>query len=315
MKKKKIVILGGLGFIGRNLYSLLARGDHEVIILTNRIYGAGIVNDIPADRIVTGSILDKPLLDDVLKGTDAIFSLAGSSGASGSIKDPYHDLDTNLRGHLNILEACRNVSPTPLLILPSTRLVYGKPRAIPVSEDHPLQPESIYAIHKLTTEHYYLLYHRLYGLRCVIFRISNPYGPYQRFETNNYGVLNWFIHKAIQGEPIRLYGDGSQRRDFFFIEDLTRLMAEAMDAPGMWGKIFNVGYGEGISLADAVAIVRKRIPGTRVIREDWPAIERQIETGDYISDIRRLKSTVGWAPVVTPEEGINKTIDFYERSR
>ncbi len=158
-------------------------------------------------RIILGNILDKPFVEETIRNYDVIFSLAGSSGASDSVKNPYHDLDTNLKGHLNILEACRKNNPNAVLIFPSSRLVYGKPQANPVNENHPIQPESIYAIHKLTTEHYYLLYQRLHGVKCIIFRVSNPFGPYQRFGSNNYGILNWFIHKAIVKEPIQIYGE------------------------------------------------------------------------------------------------------------
>jgi len=240
-----------------------------------------------------------------------IFSLAGSSGASDSVKNPYHDLDTNLKGHLNILEACRKNNPNAVLIFPSSRLVYGKPQTNPVNENHPIQPESIYAIHKLTTEHYYLLYQRLHGVKCIIFRVSNPFGPYQRFGSNNYGILNWFIHKAIVKEPIQIYGDGLQKRDFIYIDDLIDVMKTAINNPGMHGKIYNVGYGQEISIKDSVALIKKFIPDTIVEFKPWPDIDKAIETGDYISDISRLKQDANWEPHTSFENGIKQTIDFY----
>jgi UDP-glucose 4-epimerase len=313
--KKNVLILGGLGFIGRNLYNSLVADQHKVKILADRIYeneGESIDSET-RQNIVAGSILDKTFMDDAVRGYDVIFSLAGTSGASDSIKNPYHDLDTNLKGHLNILEACKKNNPKALLIFPSSRLVYGKPERNPVDENHPMKPESIYAIHKLTTEHYYLLYQRLYHVNCIIFRISNPFGPYQRFGSNHYGILNWFIHKAVSQEEIEIYGEGDQKRDFIYIDDLVDLLKLSMNEKKMWGKIYNVGYGQGISIREVVKIITQQIPGTKTAFKPWPDIDKMIETGDYISDIGSLKKDTGWQPKISFEEGIKKTISFYGR--
>jgi nucleoside-diphosphate-sugar epimerase len=314
-KVKKVLILGGLGFIGKNLYQCLVKDNHEVTLLTNQIHQDvdGFIDEQVKSRIVFGSILDKDFITKTVKGYDVIFSLAGSSGAADSITNPYHDLDTNLRGHLTILEACRASNPNALLIFPSSRLVYGKPLANPVNENHPLHPESIYAIHKLTTEHYYQLYQRLYGVRCVIFRISNPFGPYQRFGSNHYGILNWFIHKAVHHQPIEIYGEGNQQRDFLYADDLSRLLSITMDKPAMVGNIYNVGLGKGIPLNYAVEVIKKYVPNTKVEYKPWPEIDKKIETGDYISDITRLKLDANWQPEVDFEHGVSMTIKFYEK--
>jgi UDP-glucose 4-epimerase len=313
--KQKIIILGGLGFIGKNLFTSLVRDHYDVTILTDII--TEIDDDFltPSVRkcIIEGSILDKNFIDRVLIGYDVIFSLAGSSGASDSIKDPYKDLESNLKGHLNILEACRSHNHKALLIFPSSRLVYGKPQRNPVDELHPLCPESIYAIHKLTTEHYYLLYKRLHNINCIIYRISNPFGPYQKFGSNHYGILNWFIHKAIHNEEIEIYGDGEQKRDFLYIDDLINLFKISLDNQKMYGKIYNVGFGKGFSIREAVEIISIQVPQTKVKFKPWPEIDEKIETGDYISDIGLLKREVGWEPKIAFEEGVHKTIEFYER--
>lgn len=312
---KRILVTGGLGFIGRNLCELLQNENVEVDILTENIPDEHKLPTQFRSRIIQGSILDKAFVERTLRGYDVIFSLAGSSGASDSVKNPYHDLDTNLKGHLNILEACRKNNPQALLVFPSSRLVYGKPLSNPVNELHPIRPESIYAIHKLTTEHYYLLYQRLYGVRCIIFRISNPFGPYQRFGSKHYGILNWFIHKSIMKEPIQIYGEGAQQRDFIYIDDLTRVLRNCMYRENMYGKIYNVGYGKGISLRDSASLIQKFLPDTVIEYQPWPEIDKMIETGDYISDISLLAKDGGWKPEIEFEEGIRKTIDFYVASR
>lgn len=311
--KKKIVIIGGLGFIGKNLYKSFVGEGHTVKILNDRInYDDGFITTEVERNILRGSILDKDFIESKLADFDVIYSFAGSSGASDSIKDPHRDLDTNLKGHLNILEACRKYNPKALLVFPSSRLVYGKPEKNPVDEKHPLRPESIYAIHKLTTEQYYLLYQQLYGINCIIFRISNPFGPYQRFGSNNYGILNWFIHHAIDHKEIEIYGSGSQKRDFLHIDDLIGLLKLSLSSNKLYGGIYNVGCGKGISIKEAADVVVKYLPGTKINFKPWPEIDQKIETGDYISDIGLLKKEIGWEPQVTFEEGIKNTVSFYE---
>jgi UDP-glucose 4-epimerase len=316
IKKKRILILGGLGFIGRNLYNSLKREGYAVSILADRFNETSQdLSEEERSEVLVGSILDMEFMEEAVRGFDVIFSMAGSSGAADSIKNPYQDLDTNLKGHLNILEACKKNNPHALLIFPSSRLVYGKPLLNPVDEKHPLHPESIYAIHKLTTEHYYLLYHRLYAMKCIIFRVSNPFGPYQRFGSNNYGVLNWFIHNAIVKRPIEIFGDGGQQRDFIYIDDVVNLLTASIECDTMHGKIYNVGYGKGTSLKETALMIQKLIPSTKILFKPWPEIDQKIETGDYISDLHLLQQDISWSPAISLEEGIQKTIKFYEGSK
>jgi nucleoside-diphosphate-sugar epimerase len=313
--RSRILILGGLGFIGKNLFLSLVKEGYTVSILTDSWdKDDPFITPEVRSCIQSGSILDQHFIEEAVQGYDVIYSLAGRSGASDSIADPYLDLDRNLKGHLNILEACRKHNPNALLVFPSSRLVYGKPAYNPVDEGHPLHPESIYAIHKITTEHYYLLYKKLYGINSVIFRISNPYGPYQRFGSNHYGILNWFIHKAVTGEPIEIYGNGEQMRDFIYIDDIVSLLKLAITNQKLWGRLYNVGYGKGISLQHAALLIRKFIPGTQINFKPWPEIDEKIETGNYISNISLLKEEIGWSPLVEAEAGILKTIKFYERT-
>lgn len=315
MVEKRILILGGLGFIGKNLYETLSRQGHSVTLVADVVDESDsfLTADVKKN-LVRGSILDGKFMEGLVEGFDVIYSLAGRSGASDSIRDPYSDLDRNLKGHLNILEACRKKNTSAILVFPSSRLVYGKPMHNPVSEQHPLNPESIYAIHKLTVEHYYLLYQRLYNIKSIILRISNPYGPYQKFGSNNYGILNWFIHKALTGEEIEIYGEGNQKRDFLHIDDLVAVLTSCITSSSMFGKIYNIGYGQGISVRDTVNLIVENVPGAKVRFKPWPEMDRKIETGDYISDISLIKRDTGWQPIISFEDGIKATIRFYEKS-
>lgn len=313
--KKRVLIIGGLGFIGKNLFGFLTAAGHEVSMVAPSINsGDGFVTDKIRKQIAIGSILDVPFIEQHIKGYDVIFSLAGISGVADSLKSPYHDLNTNLPGHLNVLEACRKFNPKVLLIFPSTRLVYGKPNYLPVDETHPLNPESVYAIHKHTVESYYLLYQRLYQLNAIVLRISNPYGPYQ-MAGRHHGVLNLLIHNALNRHSVDIYGDGHQQRDFLYADDLSSLLEKIMHVEVCVGKVFNIGFGSGISIRDAAEIIAGQITDTKINFKPWPEMEHKVETGSYVSNISLIQSLTGWNPVVGFKEGIKKTIQFYEHAQ
>jgi nucleoside-diphosphate-sugar epimerase len=314
--QERILIIGGLGFLGKNLYIALKDKNYEVCLLSNESlseddpFGAYLR---PHDLII-GDIRDAAFMDSAVTGYSVIYSFAGLSGASESISNPYKDLEVNLHGHLNILEACRKNNPGVLLIFPSTRLVYGKPMTLPVSEIHRLVPESIYAIHKLTTEEYYLLYQRVHGINCIIYRISNPYGPFQKFGHKKYGILNWFIHQALHSTDIEIFGTGEQKRDYLFIDDLCELFVASIGRKKLYGKIYNIGYGEGIPIIEIIRIIRNHIPELKYTLVAWPEISKLIETGDYISDLSAIKKDLGWFPQTSFAEGLGKTIEFYRNN-
>jgi len=206
-KPDRILLIGGLGFLGKNLYIELQKNGFSADIFSN----IDLSEKDPFTRyfngkLILGDIRNIEEIKRIIGDYTIVFSLAGLSGAVSSNYCPYLDLDINLKGHLNILEACREMNPGVRLVFPSSRLVYGKPLNIPVDEKHPLQPESIYAINKIAVENYYLLYHKLFDLDVVILRISNPYGPFQHLSVSNYGIINIFIMKALEGEKINIFG-------------------------------------------------------------------------------------------------------------
>jgi UDP-glucose 4-epimerase len=313
--KKSILIIGGLGFIGKNLYIKCKQLNHDVSILSNVKLNKTdpFTQEIKSEDIINGDINDPNSLK-IIKAHSVIYSLAGLSGAANSIHDPYNDVKTNLIGHLNILEACRSYNPNAVVIFPSSRLVYGKPKYNPVDEKHPLDPESIYAIHKLTAEHYYALYSKIYKIRTIVFRISNPYGPYQLSGEKKYGILNWFIYNALKGIEIEVFGHGIQKRDYIYIDDLTDLLTSSIDNSALYGGIYNVGYGQGISIHDAIETLKTIIPELKYKYVKWPEIEKKIETGDYISDIERISMLTGWEPKVSFMDGMARTVEYYRKN-
>lgn len=313
VKNNRILIIGGLGFLGKNLYLKLKDLSITTHLLTNvPLQSKDAFKDyVDVNDIIIGDITKREQLNELVSDYDVIFSFAGISGASESISDPVNDINTNLLGHINILEACKEKNPNVQLIFPSTRLVYGKPDYIPVNESHKLKPESIYAIHKITAEQYYQLYHNVYGLKSTIYRISNPYGPFQAFGNKKYGMLNWFIYKAFKSEPIDVFGTGDQLRDYLFIDDLSDLFVKSIGHESLYGKTFNIGYGQGISILEMVKMIHKFVPDAKYAFKEWPKIYKLIETGNYISNIEAISKELGWTPKVSFEEGMKRTIEFY----
>lgn len=314
-KNNRILILGGLGFIGKNLFLQLKKNKFHVDILSTAALNKDDIfyNMIDPKNIIIGDIRELNILENILPNYYAIYNLAGLSGAAESNERPIIDNEVNCKGHLNILETCRKKNPDVLIIFPSTRLVYGKPEYLPVDEHHPLNPDSIYAIHKMTAEFYYQLYFRLHKINSIILRISNPYGPYQDFENHKYGILNFFIHQALKGNIIKVYGNGQQERDFLFIEDLTRLLLSILKMDQTFGNIFNVGFGRSISIHQSLYIIKKYIKNLSFKLMPWPKEYEKIETGNYITDIKKISKFTKWSPEIDFESGIKKTIEFYSK--
>ncbi|MBN1415297.1 MAG: NAD-dependent epimerase/dehydratase family protein [Bacteroidales bacterium] len=311
-KTDRILLIGGLGFIGKNLYiELKKRGISADIFSNTELLSSDPFFSHFEGNLILGDIRNIEDIKNVIRNYNVAFSLAGISGAVSSNYCPYSDMDINLKGHMNILEACREKNSGIRLIFPSSRLVYGKPYSIPVNENHPIQPESIYAVHKLTVENYYILYRKLFNIDVIILRISNPYGPFQDLSVDNYGIINMFIMKAIKRETIQIFGDGHQQRDYLFIQDLGELFIDLISAQNVSGEVFNIGYGKGISLINSVLTIKQFIPELTYEMVPWPEKFRKVETGDYVSNISKIETFVGWKPTINFEEGISKTIRYY----
>ena len=244
-----------------------------------------------------------------------IFNLAGKSGAVDSNKTPLNNLEINCRGNLTLLEACRAFNPGVTIVFPSSRLVYGKPRYLPVDENHQLAPESIYAAHKLAVENYHLIYGHLYGLKTTILRISNPYGPMQAGESRAYGIANRFIQTAVAGKTITLFGDGGQRRDYLYIDDLVDAFLRAGFSEISRGGIYNIGDIRSVSILELAEMAVAAAGTGDIIRVPWPEEYRIIETGDYQSDTTRALNELGWKPFTDIREGIARTVAFYKKDR
>ncbi|WP_223921516.1 NAD(P)-dependent oxidoreductase [Geobacter sp. AOG2] len=310
-----MLVTGGLGFIGLNTCARLLDLGAEVTALDNFV-PPRITPDFDAIRLrlrlAVADIRDEEKVERVVRDQEVVFNLAGKSGAADSNKTPLNDLDINCRGHLTILEACRTFNPGVTIVFPSSRLVYGKPLYLPVDEKHPLAPESIYAAHKLAVENYHLIYGKLYGLKTTVLRISNPYGPFQAGEGRAYGIANSFIQAAVAGRPITLFGDGRQRRDYLYIDDLVEALLLAAAAPESRGRVYNIGDGQGTSLLELAELAVAAAGQGKIVHVPWPEEYRAIETGDYLSDIGLAQHDLDWSPGTDIREGVARTVEFYK---
>ena len=282
------------------------------------VYGGNLFNlegIFGAIKFVQGDIRDGSLVKSLVREVDLIFSLAGQVSYVDSNTDPLLDLDINCKGHLQVLEACREAKSKARLVFASSRFVYGKIDYNPVDEGHPFNCLSIYGIHKLAGEKYYRFYQEAYGLETVSVRIANPYGPRQQMKQSKYGIVNWFIRLALEGKPLTIYGEGRQGRDYIFVEDLAEAMLVLAQAPGVSGEVYNLGSATSTPFIEMARLVAAAVPGTQVKQVEWPADRYFVETGDYISDIGKISAAMGWRPRTPLKEGIERTVAYYTKYR
>jgi UDP-glucose 4-epimerase len=313
-RDRPVLVIGGLGFIGVNLTARLAAMGARLTVLTPvraRHTAQADAFERQGVRIVEGDLRDAGLTRALVPGQDLVINLSGQSGAVRSMEDPWTDLDMNLRGTLTVLEAIRDLNAMAKYVTVGSRLQYGKPTRLPASENDLGAPLCLHAIHKRTIEDYLHLYGHLFGLRYVIARVTNPYGPGQPSGRTAYGVINRMIHLAIAGQPIPIYGDGTQRRDYIHVDDVVNALLALAQSPSAEGGTFNVGTGHGIGLLEVATHVIEIAGAGTISHVEWPPLAAQIETGDFVADISRIRSEIGWSPAIGLREGLSQTVAFY----
>lgn len=320
LKNKKVLITGGLGFIGSNLvHRLVKMGTKDILVVDSLIpqYGGNLYNVESVKKkikINISDIRDKFSMDYLVRGQDYIFNLAGQVGHIDSMEDPFTDLEINCRSQLSLLEACRKYNPGVKIIYASTRQLYGKPIYLPVDEKHPTSPVDINGVHMLAAEKYYSLYFNTYGIKTVCLRLTNTFGPRQSLKNSRQGFIPWFIRLALIGEEIEIFGSGTQKRDMNYVDDVIDAILLSAVKEKADGKIFNLGHSEVISHTDFVKLLFKVVGGKANFRnEDFPDDRKRIDIGDYFSDFQKINRCLGWTPKISIEEGLRKTISFYKR--
>lgn len=226
---------------------------------------------------------------------------------------PHEDLDLNARATLNILECCRIHNPKAKIIFSSSRMVYGKVSMDTLTESCETNPLSLYGIHKLTSEKYLTMYYKDFGIPITILRLTNPYGPRQQMKHSKYSLVGWFIRQAMEDNEIKVFGEGTQLRDYIYVDDIVEAMIKCAESEKANGEIINLGSGQSSRFCDMVSEVIKVVNKGRMSFIPWPANYEKIETGDVSLDISKLKSITGWNPTFSLKEGIEMTYDYYKK--
>ncbi len=319
-KGKKVLITGGLGFIGSNIAQSLVALGAKVTILDNLapLYGGNWFNikEI-TDKIstITGDIRDKDLVEKLVVDKDIIFNLAAQVSHIDSGNIPFEDLDINCRGHLTVLETCRHLNTKAKIVFSSSRLALGKILENPVTENHPANPLSLYGVHKLAAEKYYYLYHKNYGLNTAVLRITNPYGERQQIKHSKYSIPGWFMRLAMENKTIKIFGDGKQKRDYIHISDLVEAFLAVAISPKTAGELYNCGSGKSVEFKKMAELVVKKVGSGNIEYVPWPENYEKEETGNFETDISKIMKATDWKPEVKLEEGIARMCDYYKKNK
>ncbi len=315
---KKVLITGGLGFIGSNLARALVKLGADVTLLDNLIPECGgnlfnvqgLKNRL---RINLGDARDLRTLRELVRGQDYLFNLAGQSSHLDSVEKPFDDLNSNCQAPLAALEACRAENPAVRIVFASTRQVYGRPRYLPVDELHPVIPIDVNGVHKHAGEHYHLLFQRIYGMKTVVLRLTNTIGPRMRIRDARQTFLGEWIRQIIAGSSFEVWGDGTQRRDFTYVDDAVNAMLLAANHDGAVGQVFNLGGERVVSLAELAAMLVAISPGAKYSLKPFPRERQRIDIGDYYADDRKGRELLGWQHQTTLPAALKRTLDFYRK--
>jgi UDP-glucose 4-epimerase len=316
---RRVLVTGGLGFIGSNLCRTLADLGARVLAVDSLLpdYGGNLFNLAGYEDKVKINIADVRghAMEYLVQDQEILFNLAGQVSHIDSMTDPFTDLEINCRSQLWILEAVRKRNPELKIVYAGTRQIYGKPQRLPVDESHLLNPTDVNGINKISGEFYHLVYHSVYGIRASSLRLTNTYGPRQLIRHARQGFIGWFMRQIVTGEPIQLFGDGKQRRDFDYVDDVVDafLRAGAMDAAD--GQVFNLGGDSAVSLLDLVQLMIEIAGGGTFTLTPFPPERKKIDIGDFYADAGKIARLLGWEPRVPLRDGLQHTIEYYRAHR
>jgi UDP-glucose 4-epimerase len=302
---KKAVITGGAGFIGSHLAEGVSRQGYQVVILDDLSAGkmeniADLLKNAPAE-FIRGSIVDLRLLQKVFRDAACVFHLAAIASVPKSMKDPLGSHEVNLTGTLNVLQAARE-NGVKKVVYASSAAVYGDTRVQPTGEGVPTAPQSPYAVSKLAGEYYCRVFQEAYGMPAVCLRYFNIYGPRQDPASEYAAVIPAFIQKASRGEPLTIYGDGKQTRDFVYVKDVVQANLLAAES-GISG-VFNIGSGEAITI-NRLAVIINKLTGNKS-----PLVYRDPRPGDILHSLADIKQALkaGYRPGYALEAGLREMI-------
>ncbi len=315
---KKILITGGLGFIGSTLAIRLIELGAQVTLLD------GLIADLGANRfniepikdqveVVEANLGDRSLVDDQVKAKDLVFNIGMHSCHLASMSNPLFDLETNVLPQINFLESLRVNNPQTRVIYIGTRAQFGQALTIPITEDTPPNPKDIYAASKQAVEWYHFLYQKICGLRVTSLRLGNTYGPRHQMRHAQYGVQNFLIRLALEDQEIKVFGDGSQKREMIYIDDVVSCLLLLGENPSCIDQVYCIGSLESITFQQLVQKIILACGSGRYGQVPWPEDRKTIEVGDVVTDFSKLTAHTGWKPTTNLTSGLNKTVEFYRQ--
>jgi UDP-glucose 4-epimerase len=315
---KRVLITGGLGFIGSTLAHRLVERQARVTLVDSLIpeYGGNLFNITGiADRVRVNisDVRDEHSLRFLVQGEDYLFNLAGQTSHLDSMRDPFTDLEINCHAQLSILETCRKHNPAIRVVFASTRQMYGKPDYLPVDEKHLLRPVDVNGINKMAGEWYHILYNNVYGIRACALRLTNTYGPRMRVKDARQTFLGVWLRLVVEGQPFEVW-EGQQLRDFTYVEDAVDALMQCALSEKTAGQIYNVGGERPYSLNEVAQLLVDVNGGGNFTTKSYPAEAKRIDIGDYHCDWRRLHDAVGWEPKVHLREGLSRTLGYYREN-
>ncbi|MBU4380831.1 GDP-mannose 4,6-dehydratase [Patescibacteria group bacterium] len=317
---KKVLVTGGLGFIGSNLAIKLVELGSEVTVVDALIPELGgnqfNIDPIKKDvKVVIADMRDSAKMEKVLEGQEVVFNIAGQVSHEDGMVDPLWDLELNATSNIYFLEALRRVNPTAKVIHSGTRQIYGKIEHIPVNERHLVRPSDTNGISKFAGEWYHMVYASVYGLKTTSIRLTNTFGPRQLMRHGRQGFIPFFIRLALDGKEISVYGDGLQVRDMTYVTDANDAMLLAGQSDTSNGKYYNIGGIKPITLLDFTKNIVKMVKGSSYHLIPFPEGRKKIDIGDYVGDYTKIKEDLGWRPKVSIEEGLRRTISYYKKHK
>jgi UDP-glucose 4-epimerase len=316
--ERRILITGGLGFIGSTLARRLVELRARVTVADSLVpeYGGNLFNLAGIEdklHVNISDVRDEYSMRYLVQGQDFLFNLAGQTSHADSMQDPYTDLDINCRAQLSILEACRKYNPAIKVVYASTRQIYGKPKYLPVDEDHPLGPVDVNGVNKIAGEEYHILYNHVYDVRACALRLTNTIGPRMRIKDARQTFLGIWVRLLVEGKPFEVW-DGRQLRDFTYVDDAVDAFLLAAASEKSNGQVFNLGGDCAISLKDVADLLVKINGSGEYVMRSFPSDRRRIDIGDYYANFGRIQTCLGWQPRIPFPDALARTVAFYREN-
>jgi UDP-glucose 4-epimerase len=313
---KRVVVTGGLGFIGSNLVLRLVEQGALVTVVDSCVLGCGanLYNVAAASgkvEILKADIGEPDCIAPALSGVPVIFNLAGEISHIHSMLYPERDLEINTLSQMRFLEACIRLAPGARVVYAGTRQVYGVPQYLPVDELHPVNPVDFNGVHKYAATMYHLMFSRSGDLDAVVLRLTNVYGPRMALDVPCQGFLSNYVRKSLIGTRLQVFGDGRQLRDPVYVDDVVDAMLAAGAAERLQSREYNVGGPETLSLGQIAALCTEAGGMEPPEYREFPPERKQIDIGSYYTDSNRIARELGWKPKVLFREGIRVTLDYY----